>query len=303
MTIFQDQIWTKSCCEEFESSTREKLFSPAFRAGAKLCLVDACQGDPDSLFVTDNVVRHNHVALYPEYWGGYYYNSEYISRPPDRIFNCLIHRVCVNRQSWFYQLVRKDLLNHGYVSYLLDYRIWPEQCKTKQDLNQWLYDQGNQVFENEHKQMQTLVPYANFEKDIDQVIVDSKVSLVLETYFHNNDVIAFSEKVFRTLQLPRPFLLYSAPGAVKNLRLFGFDLFDDIVDHGYDSIQDHIQRQTLILDQLDKFRSIVYTQAQLEDFELRANHNRELLKKFKSNWPNKLEQTKQYLLSRANNNK
>ena len=81
------------------------------------------------------------------------------------------------------------------------------------------------------------------------------------------------------------------PGSLEVLRKYGFDVWDDIIDHAYDSEPNQIQRQIQILDQLCCLRDLSYTNQQLEDFEIRAQHNRDLLQKFKSQWPDKLKNT------------
>jgi hypothetical protein len=244
-----------------------------------------------NLVVTDNVVNRPHVGLYPEFWGSFSYQPEYTARPPTRLFNCFMNRVCTTRQSWFYQFVRRNLLHIGWISFLLDYRKLPPGVSSKQDLYEYNYNQGYDIFEAEHNLMQGRVPFCNFEGDLDQVIVDSCISLVIETYFDWPDIVAFSEKIFRALQLPRPVMLYSMPGSVAVLRKYGFDVWDDIIDHEYDSEPNQIQRQIQILDQLCQLRDLTYTDQQLKEFELRAQHNRDLLQKFRSQWPDKLKNT------------
>ena len=263
----------------------------------KVCLVDACQLDLKKNFVTDNILKQDHIPLYPEFWGSFHYVPEYVSRPPTYLFNCFINRVCMTRQSWFYQFVRRKMLKQGAVSYLLDYRNMPVGITTKQDLNQYIYNLGNQIFEPEHNQMQSQVPYCTFSGDIDQIIVDSKVSIVIETYFDSTATIAFSEKIFRALQLPRPMMLFCNPGAVTALKKYGFNLWDDIVDHSYDQVAHPIERQVLILDQMEKFQQIIYTDHQLIDFESRAKYNQQLLQKLKQDWPKRLKLAKQEILT------
>jgi hypothetical protein len=284
--VYADQIWSKSQCRSFERDTY-KLFR---QKGIPIRLVDAVDvATLTSPVVTDNVVNGPHIGLYPEFWGSFSYQSEYKSQRPTRLFNCFMNRACTTRQSWFYQFVRRNLLHAGWVSFLLDYRKLPPGVSSKQDLYEYNYNQGYDIFEAEHNLMQHRVPFCNFEGDLDQVIVDSCISLVIETYFDWPDTIAFSEKIFRALQLPRPVILYSMPGSVEVLRKHGFDMWDDIVDHAYDAETDQIQRQIQILDQLCQLRELTYTDQQLEEFEFRAKHNRDLLQKFRLQWPDKLK--------------
>ncbi len=281
MSVYTDQIWTKSQCRELETQALRQLR----HAGGNPLLVDAVNtAQAWSNLVTDNIVQLDHIPLYPEYWGTYSYQSEYIDRAPTRLFNCFMNRICTTRQSWFYQFVRRNLLHFGNVSFLLDSRNLPRGKE--------LYEAnyiGYEIFEVEHELMRDRVPFVNFDGDLDQAVIDSQLSVVIETYFDWPDTVAFSEKVFRALQLPRPILLYSMPGSVKILRDYGFELFDDVVDHSYDSEPDQIKRQVMILDQLCAWRDRTFTTQHLLDFDQRIKHNRDLLQNFRSNWPRKLQ--------------
>lgn len=245
--------------------------------------------------VTDNIVYIEHIALYPEFWGTFSYDPVYINRVPTKTFNCFINRVCQFRQSWFYQLVRKKLIDRGSVSFKLDYRGEPR--------GRALYEmnfKGNEIFEYEHNLMRDQVPFCNFSGDLDQVVVDSCVSLVIETYFDRTDTIAFSEKIFRALQLPRPFLLFASPGAVSVLRNFGFDVWDNWVDHSYDSDSSAVNRQMHILNQIEIWTYKHLVHDQLEEFEQRAKANRRLMQQFRQNWPDRLQQVCQQLTAVRN---
>jgi hypothetical protein len=194
-----------------------------------------------------------------------------------------MNRICVFRQSWFYQFVRRNLLQNGNVSFLL-HQLAPPRGKELYEAN----FRGNEIFEAEHNLMRDHVPFINFTNDLDQAIVDSQFSLIIETYFDFPDTIAFSEKIFRALQLPRPIMLYSMPGSIKVLRDYGFELFDDIVDHSYDSEPNVIKRQIMILDQLCNWKNRSFTEQNLIEFEQRSKHNKNLLKDLRSLWPNRL---------------
>lgn len=280
MSVYQDQIWIKSQCRELENQAHRQLQ----QAGATPLLVDAIDITQSwTNIVTDNIVQLAHVPLYPEYWGTYSYESDYISQKPTKLFNCFMNRICSFRQSWFYQFVRRNLLQNGNVSFLLDSRRSP-RGKELYELN----FQGNEIFESEHILMRDQVPFINFTNDIDQVIIDSQFSLVIETYFDSPGTIAFSEKIFRAIQLPRPILLYSMPGSVKVLKDYGFELFDDIVDHSYDRETNDIKRQVMLLDQLCAWQNRSFTEQNLIDFEQRINHNKNLLRDLRSRWPARL---------------
>ena len=134
------------------------------------------------------------------------------------------------------------------------------------------------------------VPYNNITNylNLDSAVIDSRISLVVETYI-SDDHITFSEKIFRVLQLPRPWLLYCSPQSVQWLEAYGFDTLSDYVDHDYDQILTHWSRMDSILDQLQSFVDRQYSSADLKRFEQAAAHNRQLLQQWEINWPEKLQ--------------
>ena len=293
---YTDQIWSLSNCVPFEKNLYFFFNNFVSKKNIYVRLVDTVVENYKDyeLVVTDNVISNfEYQPLWPEYWGSFSYTPQYQNNMPMHMFNCFINRTDPIRQSWFYQLVRRNLINQGAVSFLLDYRkdMAPAgvNVSDKQKLYQWVFEQGCEIFALEHELMKSQVPFQNFSGNLEQVMCDSRIGLIIETYFDRPDIIAFSEKIFRALQIPRPFLLYCAPGAIKVLREQGFDVYDDIVNHEYDSEINVINRQVKILNELEKSKYIVYNTQVLQDFEQRALHNRELLKKLKSEWPAKLK--------------
>ena len=238
-------------------------------------------------YVTDAVISSSDwktIGLAPEVFGVYHNKFEYVNSKPTKLFNCFINRGCIFRQSWMYQFVRRDLLEHGHVSY------WCEDRSGKSTPASY-FEQllvGNEIFQSEHEQLQGKIPYKSFESSLEHAILDSQRTVILETFFDNPVANVFTEKIWRSIQLPRPWLLLNSTGAVARLRDWGFDVFDDYVDHSYDQEPQNFKRQTMILDQL--LTPIDYTDSVLEDFERRAQHNQQLLQELQSAWPNKFEQ-------------
>lgn len=79
---------------------------------------------------------------------------------------------------------------------------------------------------------------------------NSWVNLVVETTV-NPQVGLLSEKTFKPIASGQLFVLLGSPGSVEYLRDAGFDLFDDLIDHSYDTVLDLRQRIKMIVDQLD----------------------------------------------------
>lgn len=241
--------------------------------------------DSDCIIVTDVVVKDYENKIFnlgPEVFGEFYHDFKYNNTMPSTKFNCFINRGCPFRQSWFYQLHRRKLLNQGHVSYWCHDRF---DNRTPKDFFEFLFERNNQIFEKEHHELRSQIPFKNFELSLEDAIIDSKVTVVIETFFDNDRNVSFSEKIWRSLQLPRPWMLFGAAHSVDHLRNWGFDVLDDYVDHSYDSLKDPVARQIQILDQLDHDR--VLSPEDLEDLEQRAQYNKRLLKEFKQNWPKK----------------
>ena len=226
---------------------------------------------------------HSLLSLAPSVYGHYTVNFEYQNVIPTKKFTCLIGRGCVNRSSWFYWFVRENYLNQAYITYHCEDRSSNVNADEYFDI---LF-KDNQTFKKEHYWVRSnniVFPFNNFDIPIEQAIIDSEKNLVIETFFEDiTGGITLTEKTFRALQLPRPFLLFGLKGSVKLLREWGFDVYDDYIDHSYDAENHWLTRQTMILSELQK--PLPYSLQLLEDFEIKARHNSKVLQKNLKQWP------------------
>ena len=255
-------------------------------------LVDIIDRTRSDIIVTDNVFLQSLpgdiVSVLPEFWSIWQFDPVYQNRPATHGFNCFMNRIRGDRSRTFYELIQRNILNKGLVSFNCTQAEYMDQYEQAELYNYW----------QEHDQGLELVPYNTVESHstLEQCIIDSNVSLVLETYISHSHLV-FSEKIFRALQLPRPWLLYCSPGAVLCLKQYGFDVLADYVDHSYDEIFEHSTRHQFILDQLETFIDKVYTEQDYARFDQAAKRNQQLLKHFASTWPDKfntvLEKIKQ----------
>jgi hypothetical protein len=208
----------------------------------------------------------------------------YDQKIPSKKFNCFIHRACSFRQSWLYQIIRKNQLDQGHVSY------WAHDRFSNDDppkVFEKLFQENNQIFKHEHDYIKDRIPLKTFDLSLEDAIIDSERSLVIETFFDDTKFISYSEKTWRVIQLPRPWILFSSVKAIHYLRTWGFDVFDDVIDHSYDLEPDPIQRQLMCLEQLD--RPLHYDQQTLINYEKRAEYNRNLLSQYRTIYPNKYQ--------------
>jgi hypothetical protein len=274
--IAQEQIWKYLPLEQGINQQVHRALDGrktiAYRIVDSLFLETPTAWTNPKLVVTDNIpirdVCGTVLPLYPEYWHVYHYQPVYRPRSATYGYNCFMNRVSEDRAQMFQELKRRGLLSTGLVSFN-NLRPGNSAC-TEQDL----LDYGD--------------PYNNLTNSLEQSIIDSNISMVLETYISDNH-ITFSEKIFRALELPRPWLLYCSPQSVEYLRHYGFDVLDDYVDHSYDNIIVHTNRLLSIIDQLEQFIDQQYTQDDYIRFEQAAEHNRNLLLKFAQAWPAKFD--------------
>ena len=263
----------------------------------ELVIVDACcpnqlLNQKTKILITNNWIDPASVnsAQYEQFltsWYGIYAGIVPIEEvAPTKNFNCFINRMDPIRQSWLYQLIRRGVFDQGYISFNMDIsrHIAMKQCRP--DASPWeVFDQQFReqlsIFKSEHEFIKSRVPYRNFDSNIklNQIIMDSKFSIVLETYFDRNEIITFSEKIFRCLKLPRPWIMFAMKNAVQNLREMGFDVLDDLIDHSYDTIDFDIARQIAILDQVEIMCKTQLTTTMISRCQQAANHNQQLLLK------------------------
>lgn len=101
------------------------------------------------------------------------------------------------------------------------------------------------------------------------------VNLVTETSVKSNE-LWMSEKTFKPLLSGQMALWLSNPGIVVLLRNIGFDVFDDYIDHGYDSAENWHVRIDLIHAQIDRIMNYDL-EKHFVDTESRRLYNKHLL--------------------------
>jgi hypothetical protein len=246
------------------------------------------------LVITNNIVqcsdkqaKHIHTVD-PSYYGQYFFDYPDSTIEIQKDFNCFVNRYDISRQGWLYQLIRRNLFDRGFVSFggeVEHGRIPSEEFAglTPSQAFELGFQLHNKIFAAEHEIIKHQIPYKNFKDtgDLTNIVLASKFSIVLETFFHDNRIITYSEKIFRCLQLPRPWVLYSSQYGINRLRQLGFDVLDDQVDHNYDHVADTIQRQVAMLDQC---QLLVNQPLNLARCQQAADHNKSLLKSLKDNW-------------------
>jgi hypothetical protein len=289
----EKEIWAKNQIDVFNQQLAS-LGKPKITLG----LIDVLSHDilyskiPQVLLV-DYKLRDKKQFCNPVFeipssiYGIYYMPKIEWHRKIDKSFNCFINRNEPIRQSWFYLLYVRELFNDGYISFSGQSRIHKD-CNGLE-----LFDQIHQdtlsSFDSVYHDIRSLVPYKNFQEtgNLCDTMLATKFSIVIETYFERPATVTFSEKIFRALQVPRPWLLFHATGSVDILRNLGFYVYDDIVDHSYDKFDttnDSVQRQESILQQAKQLMNLDITDSMIDHWEKKTHHNRKILQEWNNCW-------------------
>ena len=84
----------------------------------------------------------------------------------------------------------------------------------------------------------------------------SYINIVTESFYNGNEnVIHVTEKTFRPFIYYQIPIIVATPNHIKYLRdVYGFDMFDDLVNHSYDSELDDRKRIKMIIDEIGRLR-------------------------------------------------
>lgn len=96
-------------------------------------------------------------------------------------------------------------------------------------------------------------------------------AVVSETNFYGIEKKLVTEKAIKNLIYPQPFVLCGYQNQIEDLRQMGFQLYDDLVDHTYNTLPD-TQRMDGLINELDRL-----TQLEPSDYTEQALHNRNIV--------------------------
>lgn len=102
------------------------------------------------------------------------------------------------------------------------------------------------------------------------------LDIVMETYFSNNTFF-MTEKIVRPLMAMTPFIVFAAPGFLRNMREMGYKTFDRWWSEEYDNYGEQLRIYKIqeILKGIYA-KSIVELKLMLDEMQPILNHNREL---------------------------
>ena len=251
--------------------------------------VDLHSTSPRDTIITDNYINHaisGQIKYLPTSWWGMYAYQPTVHHVNElKDYSFLINRIDESRMRLMLSLFKRKHLHEGVINF---------NCVTPRDWNDDSHETRSQNWKDhwellgpalkehyigEYQRLTAKMPFRNHDFTHDQALWASRLNIVVETY-SSDDVIAFSEKTFAALCIPRPWTLFGGRCSVARLRNLGFDVLDNLVDHGYD-------RLTKIQDKYPQFvecclNSIVDPMKHRDRLESAALHNQKLLHTWKT---------------------
>ena len=217
-----------------------------------------------SLENLDAYLQNDNLTIVP--WGGDLTNQmlEYKSLTPctEKNFNSKTTFLSLNRNPRSHRAMTVSLLHglglqkHGLISCmfkdeinnLIEYTKW--QFTKDQSNIKILMNNGFNILKsselslNDNKEIYTTGPndnVTNFENVLSEYYKNTFVEIISETSYTEKAYL-LTEKTLNSIYGCNFPILLCGQGSVKFLRDMGLDVFDDIVDHSYDSIENPVDR-------------------------------------------------------------
>jgi hypothetical protein len=285
-----------------------------------ICLVDdvfSCSVDKskhiskafekNTIVITDNFIncptQYQVHQLPSSFFGIYNHVPDKIVSAPKRRFAMSVNRIDSARLLMLLEITKRSP-NYPNV-HAFDYInfncwSWEGNNSSTEDFKQnfqreyhRLPEQLQALYAESYNLLHNLMPFKNYEFSLEQMHVSSYLTIVMETY-GTDTTIALSEKLFRALCLPVPWMVYAGRHTVIYLESLGFDTLNDLIGHEYD----HVSCAPGTGDFGDKMVDFVYEGSMAvdrfkrmnpEEFHDRctaaAEHNCKLLYKMQQQWP------------------
>jgi hypothetical protein len=188
-------------------------------------------------------------------------------------FNRLTSSARVYRSLFISELIKRNILDQGYVSYN---DVCPDGGSYKENLldgvNKGLYPESlaNDAIENISKvplplridyKDREFIPNSSFKLSATAQTQESFVYVVTETCYWE-EKCHLTEKIFKPIVSRMPFILVGCAHNLEYLRSYGFKTFGQWWDESYDEIEDPILRMQAIGDVLEEISS--YSLEELE---------------------------------------
>jgi len=193
-----------------------------------------------------NAVLHSHID---RNWKLHKVNK------PKKLFTSLNNRGHPHRCIFMDMLYKNKCENYGHIS-------WSTNNISQE--HQWKYFTDYMIAKRldwKGRDGEILYPPEQFS--------DSALSVVCES---NTECLFMTEKTFVPILHQRPFITFSVPNYHKALVELGFDLYDNLFDYSFDSIEDDEARADAMWQQVAKYKDHNYSRI-YDACEYKIKHN------------------------------
>lgn len=89
--------------------------------------------------------------------------------------------------------------------------------------------------------------------------LESFCSIVLETHFEadRSGGTFLTEKIWKCVKYGQPFVVAAPAGTIEHMRKLGYNVYDEYIDHSYDSIEDSTERAKTLLNEIDRLNKTI----------------------------------------------
>lgn len=244
----------------------------------------------------------HHIFAAHDWFREYYYNKK-ITDPSTRklskkfiTLNRLTSYARIYRSLLINELIERDLLNDGYISYSTECPIggsFDEQLIT----NGSQYNISDSMIDNTIKNINNLesslridfktheyIPNMSFSVEPIHESLSSFLYIVTETNYWGRRK-HLTEKIFKPIILKQPFILVGCAYNLEYLKSYGFKTFDRWWSEEYDSITDDVQRmhkigetiQTICKYNLNQLEEILKDMQEILDYNYNLFYSRDFI--------------------------
>lgn len=117
--------------------------------------------------------------------------------------------------------------------------------------------------------------------NVNETLDKSLINVVLEKeLMYTNSQKLITEKVYRSVERSKPFIIFSHPGVLKYFRSQGFNTFSPVIDESYDDYDDINDRTKRILKEIKRLSSLSFEElgGMIKNLDPVFKHNIEVLR-------------------------
>lgn len=222
---------------------------------------------------------------------------------PERLFAFSVNRIDQRRLKLMLELGKKIYVDKGFVNFNCQKDFDGNEFGGRERLAgnfeyfyQQLSNDDQNLWRDSFATLISRMPLKNYDHDHADIWVRSWLNIECETYSSDTSA-AFSEKIFRLLTTPAPWMCYMGRYGVAYLESLGFDCLHDVIDHNhYDRLKENENKVGIFIWQALKTARELRDQAPagLQARLLKAaTWNRQLLGLYQTQWQSEWQQWQQ----------